>query len=483
MSVDASRAGGHGPTGRELRELQNRLSAVRAAAVESWPYMQAALFRLCPRWDYRVPTVGVDGAWRLYIGPKFFAATPIGELAVVLVGHELQHALLDHAERLTQYRGMMLESGGRLIPLANVAHDLAINAVLDEYVRCGKEYQDRVARKIRVAVQVGTAYDLAVPGGALRAQNFKDKDGQPFPLGMTSEVYAALLAALPPSGKGARGGAAGGGKGGSKDQSPAPGDGPPGDPGKEPCHRCGSGAGDHGAPWEDPTDPDPNDPDSGVTAGERDAIGRQVARAIEEHTAKQIGSVPGHLRQWAKIRLEPPKVPWQRELAAVVRSAANWAAGLADYTYTRRNRRQAGDVILAGFRKPVPPVVNVLDTSGSMSSNDYKNAFSELAGLYKAIGLPRMPVIACDAGAHAVQWISRLDQLETVGGGGTDMPVGIRAAVREKARVVVVLTDGYTRWDMDHPPGVRVIACITTPKGKAATPPDWIRTVYCGAGK
>lgn len=431
------------------RECVKKLSAARAVALSNWPYMAPALLRLAVRWSPQVPTLAVDKYWRLYVNPAYFLSLAVGEAAWCLVAHELQHAMLDHGHRLDHLRGKWVEVNGTPCTVANLAHDLAINSMGEEFVASGKAYQQQACRT--------TTAETSIPAGGLLPEMFRDKMGNPFPRGLTSEQYAELiLANVKPSEKG-RGPGEGEGKG---------------------ACQCGSGAGDAAGEWEETGEPDPNDPSSGVTPEEQKLVSRAVAEEVLEHAQKYQGSVPAGIQRWAKVRLSPPKVDWRKELKSAVRAAVNWAQGQGDFTWMKRNRRQTGEVILPSTVRPMPKVVLVLDTSGSMHSRDFEIAFSEMAGVFSACGMPLMPVITCDAAANEIQWIRRLSDLKLVGGGGTDMPVGIAAAVAHKARAVIMLTDGYTSWPAHPVPSVRVLACLTTPRGRAPVPPDWIRTVY-----
>lgn len=112
-----------------------------------------------------------------------------------------------------------------------------------------------------------------------------------------------------------------------------------------------------------------------------------------------------------------------------------------------------------------------------MGHGDFTSAFSEMREVVACAG-GLVPVIPCDAAASEVQWVRRIEEVKMVGGGGTDMRVGIQHAYDVTgARLILVLSDGYTPWP-DAPPaeGVRVIACLTQKGG--TPPPEWIRSVY-----
>lgn len=464
MSADLNNPGGS--TKAPSSELQKKFQTARLAAISCWPFVASAVLRLVPRWSTLVPTMGVDKHWRLYLNPEFVKEKTPAELALLITGHELQHVLGDHPNRLTQYRGQMLSIGGQPISLANVAHDLAINSNLQGFIDAAAAYRN--------AHHKNSAIPMALPKEALYPDKFTDKNGKPFPRGQVSEVYAALLTQLPkvtvstPDGKG---------KGdGGDDGLQLPGDEKQPSPDKNAgCGKCGSIAGDGPAPWEDPSGVDPRDRDSGVTEIERELIARQVAKAAQEQESRTRGTVPLGIQRWAEVVLTPPKVDWRKQLRRAVKSGLNWVSGLYDYTYTKPNRR-SGDVILPGFHRPTPRFVVVQDTSGSMGKKDYEASFSEIAAVIRASGHRRVPMLACDAAVSEIQYVSSISEFKMIGGGGTDMGVGIRAAVENhNMKLVICCTDGETPW-VDRIEGVRVIVCLTRPHARDSVP-SWMTVV------
>jgi predicted metal-dependent peptidase len=83
---------------------------------------------------------------------------------------------------------------------------------------------------------------------------------------------------------------------------------------------------------------------------------------------------------------------------------------------------------------------------------------------------------------HAVRRVVSSRQVTLAGGGGTDMGRGIAAAaeLRPRPSIIIVLTDGFTPWPPQPPPGARVIVGLLTqaethfgvPSG-----PEWARTI------
>ncbi|MEU7028429.1 VWA-like domain-containing protein [Streptomyces sp. NPDC046275] len=239
---------------------------------------------------------------------------------------------------------------------------------------------------------------------------------------------------------------------------------------------CGSGAHGVPAPWDLGAD----SPLAGrLSPVEAEALRRRTAEAIRAHQRAR-GSVPGGWRRWAEQTLEPV-VDWRTALTGAVREAVAWAGGAVDYTYRRPSRRTpalGGRVVLPSLRRPLPRVAVVVDTSGSMGEDDLAAALAEITGVLREVGIGgnRVAVLACDADVRAVARVSAVDQVELVGGGGTDMTVGIRAALDapEPPQIVVVLTDGYTPWPAE-PVTCRLIAALIGPD--APEPPAWAETV------
>jgi predicted metal-dependent peptidase len=178
-----------------------------------------------------------------------------------------------------------------------------------------------------------------------------------------------------------------------------------------------------------------------------------------------------------------PTVDWREVLAGSVRRAVGSASGAVDYTYQRPSRRAASQpgVVLPSLRRPIPTIAIVIDTSGSMGDQELAAALSEVAGVLRGVGIRgnRVTVLSCDAAVHVAQRVTRAEQIELHGGGGTDMRVGIATALDlpQRPDVIVVLTDGFTPWP-DEPSGPRVIAGLIGPS--APLPPDWIESVHIG---
>ncbi|GCB51820.1 VWA-like domain-containing protein [Streptomyces sp. NL15-2K] len=250
---------------------------------------------------------------------------------------------------------------------------------------------------------------------------------------------------------------------------------------------CGSGADGLEREWD-------LGPDGahGLSEQERDAVRFRVAQGI---TARP-GNAPRGWKRWAEEAFHPPQ-PWRELLGAAVRSAASGPGVGEDYTYGRPARRSAGvpGVVLPSLRRRPPRVCVVIDTSGSVSDAELGSALLEVAAISRAVGGRRdlVSVVSCDAAARVVHPLCRAEGIPLVGGGGTDLRAGFAKALRARPRpdVVVILTDGQTRWPDTRPPCRTVVGLFPRhqagrswdeddPEYVPDSPPAWARVVDIG---
>jgi predicted metal-dependent peptidase len=237
-------------------------------------------------------------------------------------------------------------------------------------------------------------------------------------------------------------------------------------------HDCGSGCDGAPRPWDKP---------GGLGRAQRQLLRCQVASEVLKHCrGLHPGTVPAGLRRWAE-EVVGGRLDWRRVLRAEIRRGLAIATGMVDYSYARPSRRASvlADVILPGFIRPVPEVAVVIDTSGSMHEGLLGQALAEVEGLFRSLGPSRrrLRIISCDAAVHCVQRVTAARQIELLGGGGTNMGEGIRAAseLNPRPNVVVVLTDGYTPWPSEPPKALQVVIGLLREDGPP--PPRWTRSV------
>ncbi|MBA3281209.1 MAG: hypothetical protein H0U29_03165 [Acidimicrobiia bacterium] len=422
-----------------------KLGAARFRAAHEFPYFAAALFALTPVASETLPfaTMAVDQRWRLYVDPGFLDAHPVEQIAAVLV-HEVMHCVFDHGARAEALAAADYR-------LWNGCCDAAINRILS--TQAGRS---------------GTA--LSLPGSPVLPGDLGFDDDE---ADLAADVmYRALLLRLPaaqpppvPQPKLDR-------RGDWDDPTANGAD-------HEHDHDCGSGSHAQHRPWE-------LGPAAGALAGLDAVEAELVRRRTANHIANAVGTTSELLARWAQGLLNPT-VDWRRELTAAVRHGVATTLGQVAPTWTRPSRRNAvtRPILYPGMRRPIPSVAVVVDTSGSMSSDDLDQALTEVRAITARCGIRDRStrVWACDADAVEVSFGRRLDEIELPGGGGTDMSVGIDAALRApRARpdVVIVLTDGYTPWPAT-PPSVKVVIGVLVPAStqpiSVPATPAWARTI------
>lgn len=391
---------------------------VRLLAAESSPYFMAALFATVPVAAPGLGTFAVDASWRLYMDPD------------LLVG-EGAWSQADAAGVLVHEVGHLIRDhagrAGQLPqPMSHGAWNYAADAEINDDL---------------------LAAGIALPAGVVTPDALGCEPG-----GLAEDYYQATSQAGWPE--------------------PSAGEG------------CGSGAGTWASPVELPADVDV-DGRGPLSDADGDMVRRHVAMAVREAAegGKGRGSVPAGLARWASGVLAPPQIGWRQVLRGAVRHAVALTAGQRVHTYSRPSRRRVPGVILPAMRGPKVRVGIVVDTSGSMSTDDLDAAMSEVAGVLHASGVDRSRLLlySCDAATSTAQRVTNLSDIELVGGGGTDMRVGIAAAERDRADVVVVLTDGDTPWP-DTPTRARLV-CAVIRHGQPTGTPDWATTVHITPGR
>ena len=499
----------------DLALAKLNIQAARIKATTLLPYFSTALFAMHVVITEAVRTAASDSKWRAYFNPRLATTLSIDELAGVFL-HEVGHCLREHSNR---FEGMGQNPAWARV--YNIAGDVLINHDLVDdkvtlpewvvYLKTLKEkYQVEATREmsteeiyllIKQKVEESCTCGKTGIEKEQQSSNSQDKqDGQ----GQGDSQDEG------------EGNQEGQGKGESEQEGEGQGEGKSDQQGQgsgqgtseadcpvhgghnhsadgsgEPCEKCqwipdcGSVADGQRRDYEEEGEAS----NEGVNASRGDLLRRHTAEEIRkeiQNPSKNRGSVPAGWKRWADEILDPV-VDWRKELSSIVRKSFAQVAGKRDYTYRRPSRRQASmrdsgsNIILPAMRAPEPPrVAIVIDTSGSMSDEYLGWALAETNGVLRSIGsnARNVKLISCDASASS-QRVNNINQIKLSGGGGTDMRVGIEAALegRDKAQVVIVLTDGYTPWP-DEPltGGVTLIVGLTDENSKD-TVPDWARTV------
>jgi predicted metal-dependent peptidase len=479
-----------------LKQAEEKLRAARTHLLspQQRPYLGAAVWAL--RWIPRpgLGTFAVDDSWRMYYDPECVVINEVEAIAVV-IEHEVWHLLREHGARAKVagvhdvktiqdiVKGRLwnwaadaeihsdetilgrMKTHGLKSPRTEEPWEPITPATLEMEPRLIAEtYYNKILTDTDVEVEIEEGESGDVEPG-------EDEGDEGGPGGLPGKIVITIKP----------GGAAGeagieievpidlpGTPGGQTSNKPAPGEG-----------NCGSGATGQKAAWED-------DPDGGPGKTKERVIRRKVAKKIVEHVKTRGVGAGEMIREWAEDYLQGPKISWQEELSTAIQNAVAWVQGSYEYTRTRPSRRQAAQpwVVMPGMIHPIPEVAVVIDTSGSMSEDLLKDALSETDEILRTFGAHMgIKVFAVD---DAVGWAGQVydvNSINLVGGGGTDMGKGVRAAADSVPRpnILIIMTDGYTPWPEHAPEGMQTVIGVVGDKEhvlkRGSDFPEWVDKV------
>ena len=229
---------------------------------------------------------------------------------------------------------------------------------------------------------------------------------------------------------------------------------------------CGSCVG-VGGEWEDG-----KTTDGEYIPGQSNSHRQITLRDCAKDIVKNIGNVPSHLKRTAECILKP-QVRWEQELKKEVLNGIGWVKGRVDYTFKGLSRRQHPQIILPTMIAKIPKVIMVIDSSGSMSTEELSKGLAEVEGVIQSTG-SELEVICWDCELHSSVKVHSATQVEITGGGGTDMAEALRFVAEEKRPdICVVFTDGGTEWPGEEFYFKTIICCTTN-----ARCPKWAQTIY-----
>lgn len=192
---------------------------------------------------------------------------------------------------------------------------------------------------------------------------------------------------------------------------------------------------------------DQHDPSGGDDPSKPDAITpADIAQAAT--AAEALGKMPVGLERLIASVRKPRHSPW-----AMLRKAVQSAIGGNDTsTWKRLQRRLITRHIGAPGRTAFGcnRVGVVVDTSGSIGDEMLQLFGGHMGAILTDARPKEILVYWVDAAVHRVDSVKNggalrsLLQKQVPGGGGTDMPKGVEAAVKDGCEAVVVLTDGCT---------------------------------------
>lgn len=466
------------------------------------PALRTAFAALMPFVDMFCDTAYTDCHYRVGIGPELLddEKTTDEQLALVLL-HETLHNTKRHFQRF--------QNNGVYGPAMNVPTDLEINSLLVSGC-CGIDLKAPIptekTRGWNYLIGDFKEIDAATAGKANQANpNKKYEAGQrvwngmlipgvtpvfsEFPPHLSAEQYYSIIKQKQMEDEVEQIGLQGSPQGGASQGNGSQQDGGQqsngqqsnnqsdarGNSGNDGTARGGSSTstgsdGGNREYWVDGIDKSPdsdvwNEADKmgihPISRAEENKVREKLAYDIKEFRRRGGYSSTGSydaILDFVMESLRPPIADWRPILRRVSsRAMQEQTAGRYDYSYRRSNRRYASSkYIMPGMVAYKPRLRLAIDTSGSMSMDEYANVLSEAEGLFREMKAT-LEVVCVDTETHSedgtggVRNVSSVKEITLVGGGGTDMSVALKQVAEQRPNqrpdVLVIATDGIFNWD------------------------------------
>ena len=414
--------------------ISQKLQAARYALISTRPYIAALLWALKPKPSAQCPDMAIGRDGSLYYNEEFINKLET-EQAAMLLYHNVQHVLREHAERMVGLAPAEIVALATDMEINDDLHKegfrLTENMVLPDVFGLKWGLTAEEYHKLLSDIVNGAIKCAKMTGGQQQQQNQSHGQSSLIQETLKRISYRQQLSEVP---------------------------------------EHGSSVLAKPAPWEEE-----DNAESGPDENLENAKNR-VATAIINTAAEKPGTVPGYLIRIAKDIIHGRR-DWRRDLLVATKAIAADLSGRVDYTYRRPSRRQSiyQDIVMPSLRLPKSEVAIVVDVSGSISHDMLRRLLGETERILRTIG--PSTVLMVDTEVHYKARLHSVKGLKFIGGGGTDMGVGIEEAAKSSPRpaVIVVLTDGATPWPEEPPPGIKVI--VTALPDRMPTVPAWARAI------
>lgn len=184
----------------------------------------------------------------------------------------------------------------------------------------------------------------------------------------------------------------------------------------------------------------------------------QATQASKLHGDKP-GTIPGSLERLLDEMLNP-KLPWTTILRKFLFSLSK-----NDYSWRKPNRRyiSQGLILPSLHSEGVGQIDFAIDTSGSVSEDDFNHFVSEIGYVFKQFKPEGVGVMQFDHILQSNDHVATLQdfmKLKFKGGGGTRIEPVLDVFKSNKAKALIILTDGYLHHDATLDPKKPVVWCI-----------------------
>lgn len=463
---------------RETRPMnQEELEYFQAGTYEAAtisPALVPYVSLLHPQFSSYMSTLGTDKHYRVEVGPWYFDPYLTSHNRGALIIHEVMHGVLGHLtmvdvdHQLSNIAGddvinQQIEHSGMKLPCNPDGSEFGCyprNTITKKYPHGMKEnlyfgdyYQALVDEKDRILKEARKKAEKEEEGGLP-----DDKNG-----GNPVNIKGGLPGrnGTPTTGDNSDNGHSGLGSGDNANNQHDSGNGSDkdGEPGDANVDGQKIGNINHGASTcnvvtsevEDSLDSD------GVQKAKPEDIdmARNKAVLAAMHEADEgRGTSGSNFNSFILNLLRPSRINWKNQFRNIVsRNYNSIINGHADITYSQPDRRRSENpynIVYPGEIGYAPEVIVGVDTSGSMSEDDYNKALAEVRGILKQTNSPKIRFVTIDTEVTADRELKgNVRSVQLDGGGGTEMNVFYRYInrLRHKPDMSVLMTDGFIDWE------------------------------------
>lgn len=174
---------------------------------------------------------------------------------------------------------------------------------------------------------------------------------------------------------------------------------------------------------------------------------------------ESASAIPGSIERLLNDMLNP-KLPWTKMISKLLFTITK-----DDYSWKRPNRRYlAQNIYLPSLHSEgIGKIDFAIDTSGSVSEDDFNTFISEIAYVFKRFNPKEIGIMQFDSILQSndkVCSLAEFKKLKFQGGGGTNVQPILEEYAKDSAKVLIILTDGYFRHSAELDPKKPVIWAI-----------------------
>ncbi len=166
-----------------------------------------------------------------------------------------------------------------------------------------------------------------------------------------------------------------------------------------------------------------------------------IAASIASQQAKDApGTIPGNVQIYID-KLLNPKLPWQTILRRFLQKFDK-----SNYSFKKPNKKYLPDFYLPTLiGKSLIDVTVAVDTSGSVSDNQFSRFVAEIVSIFKTTKAKKMSLIqfdTCIKSVNKIPSMGALGKVEFVGRGGTSIEPVLEWAKINNPKLLIIFTDG-----------------------------------------